>query len=58
MKEACLHTAELQDVAVQFGVVLVRDIEVQQCIVGLYGRGAERRPLVGCLNSLDTHTRH
>lgn len=54
----CVRTAELQDVAVQFAVVLLRHVEGQQCVVGLYRRGAERRPLVGRLNSMDPHTCH
>lgn len=46
-------TAELQDVAVQLAVVLLRHNEVQQSIVGLQRRRAERRPLIGRLHRLD-----
>lgn len=51
-------TTELQYVAVQLAVVLLWDVEVQQCVVGLYRWGAERRPVVRRLNSLDSRASH
>lgn len=55
---SCAHTTKLQDVVVQLAVVLFRNIELQQSIVGLQEGGAERRPLMVRLDGLDAHTCH
>lgn len=54
--KTCAHTTKLQNVVVQLTVVLFRNIELQQSIVGLQEGGAERRPLMVPLDGLEAHT--